>query len=58
MLPRAVHSPRLVAGHRRGVTGGREFSVSLGWSGLDPARRWFAELRYQHSSAVTYLMVN
>jgi hypothetical protein len=28
------------------------------WSGLDARRRWFAELRYRHSAAVTYLTVN
>jgi hypothetical protein len=57
-LPRAVRSSRLTADGRQVVTGGRAFSVSVGWSGLDARRRWFAELRYRHSAAVTYLTVN
>jgi hypothetical protein len=57
-LPRAARGTRLTADGRQTVTGGRAFSVSVGWSGLDARRRWFAELRYRHSAAVTYLTVN
>ncbi|MDX6316894.1 MAG: hypothetical protein QOD35_294 [Nocardioidaceae bacterium] len=57
-LPRAARSTRLTADGRQAVTGGRAFSVTVGWSGLDARRRWFAELRYRHSAAVTYLTVN
>jgi hypothetical protein len=55
MLPRAAHGPHVTVVRRQGVTGGRAFTVAVGWTGLDPTRRWFAELRYRHSSALTYL---
>jgi hypothetical protein len=58
VLPRAARDPHFTVRHRRGVTGGRPFSVDIAWSKVDPAQRWFAELRYQHSSAVSYLTVN
>jgi hypothetical protein len=57
-LPRSVRTSKLTADGRQSVTGGQEFSVSVGWSGLDPHQRWFAELRYRHSATVTYLTVN
>jgi hypothetical protein len=57
-LPRTARGTRLTADGRQAVTGGRAFSVAVGWSGLDARRRWFAELRYRHSAAVTYLTVN
>jgi Subtilase family/Fibronectin type-III domain/PA domain/Peptidase inhibitor I9 len=57
-LPRAARGTGLTADGRQTVTGGRAFSVTVGWSGLDARRRWFAELRYRHSGAVTYLTVN
>jgi hypothetical protein len=58
VLPRSARDSQFSVRHRRGVTGGRPFSVEVGWSRVDPARRWFAELRYQHSGAVSYLTVN
>jgi hypothetical protein len=58
VLPQAARDRHFTVRHKRGVTGGRPFSVDVGWSKVNPARRLFAELRFQHAGAVSYLTVN
>ena len=58
VLPRTARDPHFTVRHKRGVTGGRPFSVDVGWSKVNPARRLFAELRFQQAGAVSYLTVN
>lgn len=58
VLPHSARDGHFTVRHKRGVTGGRPFSVDVAWSKVNPARRLFAELRFQHSGAVSYLTVN
>ncbi len=58
VLPRDARNAHVTTTRRTTVTGGRGFSVGLRWSGLSTSRRWFGELRYQHSGAVSYILLN
>jgi hypothetical protein len=57
VLRRAARNPSASLTSRTAVTGGRAFSVALTWSGLSPARRWFGQIDYEHSAAVSYLTI-
>jgi hypothetical protein len=39
------------------VTVGEPITLTAGWSGLDPAKRWFGVITYAGADAVTYFSV-
>jgi subtilisin family serine protease len=39
------------------VTVGEPITLTAGWSGLDPAKRWFGVITYENADAVTYFSV-
>jgi hypothetical protein len=58
VLPQGSRAATASLTRRTAVTGGRAFSVGLTWSGLSTSHRWFGQISYEHSAAVSYLTVN